>query len=719
MSAEVPQDFLASSEAEAAAVATTNGISLVPDGLEDEVAQLMAQELPYTVFDADTEVAMASLLNAKIEFDEALLTENVALQFGAQGGAVGGEAAEIEGHSEEMQREDGHPPPGGELEEDCSRYLKFSRVVVVREQSEEGECAGGPQTIPQLDGADGGSDSDESEAPGGGGGRPSNPPEQSTPTKKLTVTLKRLESAFIAAHENPPGPEPPSTSRSEVPPLASEPAPLDSHLLHEEVVLDSESSTREEGLLDPATGHFISTDDGTIVRLANKPGLVLDNSASSSDSMEEPNPPKSNVVHKSVAATSVKRIYPKPCVLQHGSELKLPVPSRFLHTATAAGSAPRPVTSPIVINGLSALPMQSAASQGRTIAIRFNSSKPGAPQPLLIPAQAGASHWVTSAPPAPQVLLVNRQGQILIKDPRSNTYQTLNQNSPAYGRISQVAKMLHGGNASSQHSVPRVIVKPRSSSSSPAPSSSSAANLAPAPTPTFTLTAPHTTAFGGRVVVRTLPVSHMASASTAAPPGIQAGTAQAIINQAMANQRHAAHPQPLILKACRRPMPRILTPTEFKAPHVSEQVPSHVSEQAQPPVIVPMPLPGASLNEKTPWHNLQAHAKRVSSLSDRPGRKRCRTDFIRELSPSSELDSPPEINRWDTHARASGVYMVLVCLSLTLTTRTKLLLLLLLLLLLMNEYGNQQMLYNPICIIYSIAILLQLKRGLNQKTWAL
>ncbi|CAL8297980.1 unnamed protein product [Lota lota] len=653
VSAEVPQDFMASSEAEEAAVATTNGISLAPDILEEEVAQLMAQELPYTVFDADTEVAVASMLNTKIEFDEALLTENVALQFGPQGGGGGGEAAVVEGQSEETQQEDGQRPLGGGLDEDCSPYLKFSRVVVVREPSDEGERPGGPQTIPQLDGADGGSDSDESEAAGGDGGGPSHPPgpaNQSTATEKLTVALQRLESVFVAAQKTPADPEPSSASLSAVPPLAAGPGTLDSHLLGEEVVLDSESSEREKGLLDPATGHFISTDDGTIVQLANKPGLVQDNTTSSTDSMDElldapaPNPPKSNVVHKNLATASVKRIYPKPCFPQHSSELRLPITSRFLHTnaPAAASSAPRMVTSPIVINGLNALnalPIQTGTPRGRTIAIRFDSSNPGAPQQLLIPAQAGASHWVTSVPPAPQVLLVNRQGQILIKDPRSNTYQTLNQNSPAYGRISQVAKMLHGGSAL-QRSVPRVIVKPRAGPSHPA-SLSSAPSTTPSPVPTPALTAPHTTAFSGRVIVRTLPVNHMANASVSAPPGIQAGTAQAIINHAMANQqRHTTHLQPIILKASRRPMPRILTTTQFKALHVSGKVGS--------PVAVPTLQPDAGLKEKTPWHHSQAGIKRLASLSDRPGRKRCRTDFMRDLSPSRELDGPQE-------NRSSGV----------------------------------------------------------------
>ena len=89
VSAELPQDFLVSSEAEDS-VAAPNGVSLPAGNLEEEVARLMSDpELSFTPLDADTEVAVATLLNAKLEFDEALLNENVVLHCGSQAGARG------------------------------------------------------------------------------------------------------------------------------------------------------------------------------------------------------------------------------------------------------------------------------------------------------------------------------------------------------------------------------------------------------------------------------------------------------------------------------------------------------------------------------------------------------------------------------------------------------------------------------------------------------
>ncbi|KAM9824640.1 histone-lysine N-methyltransferase 2B-like [Neosynchiropus ocellatus] len=145
VSADLPQDFLASSETEDAAVATTNGISLAPDNLVDDVARLIAQELPYTVFDSDPEVAMASMLNTKMDFDENLLSENIVLLSPAQAGreSIEGEVADVEKQPKDT--------------EDDSRYLKLSRTVVCETASSTtASVLPSTPTIPQLDGADGG-----------------------------------------------------------------------------------------------------------------------------------------------------------------------------------------------------------------------------------------------------------------------------------------------------------------------------------------------------------------------------------------------------------------------------------------------------------------------------------------------------------------------------------------------------------------------------------
>uniref|UniRef100_UPI003AADCCE6 histone-lysine N-methyltransferase 2B n=1 Tax=Centroberyx gerrardi TaxID=166262 RepID=UPI003AADCCE6 len=668
VSAEVPQDFLASSEAEDAAVATTNGISLAPDSLEEEVAHLMAQELPYTVFDADTEVAVASMLNAKLEFDEALLNENVALHCGAQGGR-----GEVEGEAqhEEMQVDN---QEHGSADEDSSHYLKFSRTVVVCEASNDSDHSGLPQppptqSISQLDGADGGSDSDGSEAvdddaqdAGGESDETKIHSNQTTPTKTVTVALKRLESMYTKSsveQETTSVCEP--ESQAEPPPPVLDACVSNDLSVQEEVLLDSETAaSQKEVVLDPATGHFISADDGSVVYLANNTGLDNDDSSSSADSVvgykddsddpdysPEPRAKKSPIaqvktiivkpIQKSTLTANMKRLSPKPCLPQQSKLPKLTLPPRSAQTVNIASAStspasfravPRTVTSPIVINGLNSLPIQPGATRGRTIAIRFDNSKPGTQQPLVIPAQAGASNSAPSAAPPPQVLLVNRQGQILIKDPRSNTYQSLSSNSPAYNRISQIAKMLHSGNTL-QRSVPRVLIKHR-----PSPSGT---NSAPASN--------HTTTSDGRVIVRAVPVN--SGGTTAAvrvknisEPGlssIQGCTAQAIIERAMASHREMARTQPIILSTARRPNAK--TPSQFPVTQHQEQLPVAFPE----PSSAVLSEPNMSASSRS-----QVRIKRVSSVSERPGRKRCKMDFLKD--PSSELDGLNE-------ARASGVRM--------------------------------------------------------------
>lgn len=658
MSSEVPQDFLASSEAEDAAVATANGISLAPYSLEEEVAQLMAQELPYTVFDADTEVAVASVLNAKLEFDEALLNENVAL-----GGMGEGEVQD-----EEMQMES---EEHGSADTDASRYLKFSRTVVNCEASKDSEHTGLPQppathSISQLDGADGGSESDGSEAVEDDAQHTSSETgeaiqaNQNTPTKKLTVALKRLESVFT---ETKSATDQETTSACETGSKAVSSSPhvleaCDSNnglSVREEVLMDSETTASEKDvLLDPATGHFISADDGTVVYLANNKDIDKDDTSSSSNSYyddlgdpdysPEPQPKKAATpqvktiiikpIQKRTPTTNVRRISPKTPPSQQSKYPKVPLPLRPAQTInitsvsaspSTVSTVPRTVTSPIVINGLSSLPLQPGATRARPIAIRLD-PKPRTQQ-LVICTQAGASKTSASLSPStsPQVLLVNRLGQILIKNPGSNTYQPLNTNSPSYSRISQIAKMLHSSNAMPRP-VPRLLIPP---------SPSIGTNAIP--------TSKHTLASAGKVIIKAVSVNsgemfsgiRVKNVSELETPNYQGGAAQAIIDRAMASHREMTRTQPIILGCNKRTEPRILSPSPFQVPRFLEmhQSPSAVTPSGH----LNDPSADASTSSRS-----QVRVKRVSSVSERPGRKRCRTDFLRDPTPSSELDELDE-----------------------------------------------------------------------------
>lgn len=635
-------------------MATTNGISLAPDNLEEEVAHLMAQELPYTVFDTDTEVAVASMLNAKLEFDETLLTENVVLHCGAQGGQVEGVVQDVE-----MQEDNQEKDSEGE---DSSHYFKFSRTVVC-EAASSSDTSGLPstQSISQLDGADGGSESDESEeiddeAQETESGEFIIHTNHNTPTKQLTVALERLESVYAV----PKSTVEQGSTKAEFQENSSPSAVFEAFdsnndmSLQEEEVMNSETPTSQnEVFLDSTTGHFVSAEDGAVVYPNNKKVEDKDESSSSADSVEgykddlndpdyspEPKTKKSPtsqmktiIVKQKRPISNVKRLSPKPCLPeQHKLKLLLPPrPSETVNNASVSSAStfcafPRTATSPIVINGLNAVPVQPGAAQGKTIAICLDSSKAESQQQVDVQTQAAATN--TAPPPASthQVLLVNRQGQILIKDPISNTYQSLSTDSPAYNKISQIAKILHSGNAL-QRAVPRVIIRPRTSDS--------ASNVLSAGN--------HTTTSERKIIVRVVPVKRSGTPSLSAPVNVQnvpeasfsnieGNTAQAIIDRAMATHRDAPKTKPNILSSARQSKARHRRPSLLQDTEHPDQ--PTVAHSESPSGVVSVPV--SNQQPTSASSRSQVRVKRVSSVSERPSRKKSKMDFLRD--PSSELD---------------------------------------------------------------------------------
>uniref|UniRef100_A0A3B3XQE2 [histone H3]-lysine(4) N-methyltransferase n=1 Tax=Poecilia mexicana TaxID=48701 RepID=A0A3B3XQE2_9TELE len=627
---EVPQDFLASSEAEDAAVATTNGISLAPDNLEEEVAQLMSQELPYTVFDSDADVVVASMLGTKLEFDEALLSENVDL--------AGGQA-EVGPRDVEMREDD---QGNSSEDEDSGCYSKISRTVVCNAASGS-DAANQPaaaQSISQLDGADSGSETEDIED--------KNKPRsvQGTPTKHLTVALQRLESIFSLPRQKSKLEDPESSS----PPVFMEPSSMCEELClqEEEVPLSSDSPTsQQELLLDPMLGHFVSAKDGHVVN-SNKGAPPDKDETSSNDStdvfkddLKDPDfspksetktmPKKTIVVKRKLSGASMsKPLLPKQCLqLNPNITLIAPQVRQTVNIASVSPSSttlcavPHPVASPIIINGLNALPIQPAAAPARSITIRLDASKPEASQQQ----QAAVVNSPSPQTTVRQVLLVNRQGQILVKDPKSNTFQTLAGNSPTYSRISQIAKMLHSGGGLNP-SVPRVILKPSPGSSD--------LNVSPP--------ANHVTP-ERKVIVKVLPVKHVVSPAPLVPVSVPTFTpasfskmedltTQAIINRAMATEMEAPRPAPIILNNSRRQKARQRQPSQL--PHTQESEQSSVGHSESPRSFHGDPSPH------------QIRVKRASALSERQSKKKSKIDFLKD--PSSEMEEIQE-------ARPGGVRM--------------------------------------------------------------
>jgi len=407
-------------------------------------------------------------------------------------------------------------------------------------------------------------------------------------------------------------------------------------------------TSENEVFLDSNTGNFVSADDGSVVPLNQRAADDKDESSSSADSVEgfqddlkdpdyspEPiKPPitqmKTIIMKTKQPAPNPKRLLPK---IQYQPKITLPLTPRPIQVGESGSvsaapatfcAVPRPVTSPIIINGLNALPIQPGATRGKTIAIRLDNSKQDGQQQQAVVSQSSEAAS-SPAPPAParQVLLVNRQGQILIKDPRSNTFQTLSTNSPAYNKISHIAKILHGGNTLHQ-SVPRVIIKPRPSLP--------ALNVAPASN--------HTTS-ERKFIFRVLPVKSTTAPNPSAPISVQTVpligfsnndkcTAQAIIDKAMATHRDTQRPKPIILSNTQQPK---------AGQQRASQVP--VVEDSNQSSVGCSQSPSGFSNEPTPVSSRhQVRVKRVSSVSEKPSRKKSKIDFLKD--PSSELEEVQE-----------------------------------------------------------------------------
>lgn len=112
-------------------------------------------------------------------------------------------------------------------------------------------------------------------------------------------------------------------------------------------------------------------------------------------------------------------------------------------------SSIQPIPCPVVVNGYSSMPMQREAAPGRTISINFSTPRPTL-EPQQTVTQALPGHAILTVKevggpnvdPTPHVLLVNRLGQIFVKNPESNTFQLPSPTSPSYNCVTQIASLL-------------------------------------------------------------------------------------------------------------------------------------------------------------------------------------------------------------------------------------------------------------------------------------
>lgn len=700
-SAEVPQDFSASLEPEDAAGMPEEGIAMISvmnDG--DTVPLSSDQELLSTQFDTDTDVAVASVLNEKLEFDEALLNENVALHFGQHGSsaevAEQGQGLLTEGNSfadenqlsctgasrysskvkdfsgllaaeEQMEQES--------TNEGSDHYFNFSRTVVVCDSAKDSARTGltllpASQSISQLDGADNNSESDAGEASGEDNTQDVGNSYHGQDTSKdtCTGTAESFVTESVHVGDEPDmlekfqgfaylpkradiivdsitevftpqegtsmkdllAPEMQLTPRADVQDVASS-SPVfgtSSDLLarHEEALMDSEPLDHlNEVVLDPASGKHLSAQDGSLLNTCDSSTLGRQEKAP--EQIVFPETHLLSTVGKVRIITSSPAphrsfIIPQP-VTQH----------RVVSMAVPAVTS-LPLSIPTASSVLSVFPQRNHVATPSSVVIngldsQLNDATKGRPLAIRLPTSTKTS--VTGTLNSPQVLLVNRSGQILIKDPQTNSYQVPSANSPSYSHISQIAKIIHSHNIV-QRAVPRVMV-------SPVPQASTSQG----PT-THVLSYTNGAAPSTKVLIRRLPrkssvvqinsssipmrgtsgvkLKNVHVPSTQVLERIQGEDAQAIIERAMASHRDMENP-------C------ALSPSHF-------QVHPYLNKLQSPDVVKQVPGLHCQTKLNTLSHSRpQVRVKRVSSVSERTGLKPYKTTSIEPLV----LSSQDELNR--------------------------------------------------------------------------
>ncbi|XP_067282506.1 histone-lysine N-methyltransferase 2B [Pseudorasbora parva] len=675
-SSEVVQEFFALSEPEEAAGVPSHRIPITSDKSD--------QELLSAHFDPDADVAVASVLNAKLEFDEALLNENVALDCDPQGS----EADVEEGACKYITgRNDLSSPVTSEMQMEtdddvADHYLNFSRTVVVCEPAKDSTQAGlsvlsNSGSISQLDGADNDSESDEDDTQEVGSSfcsQDTEPLKHTGPNTGSTLCDRQL----VCTHTSIANPHTAdSVDQNAQPEIQNMEQVCEEQEINsledsgellvgtdisnqqgasftegeattpiiykggdlvttQEVVLMENESTEgsQEVFLDHTSGNFISAVDGKVLDLTRnaagpkrasdsllikKDGSVLKRGllpvGNPAAAMQMSGTRTINVAPAMPTKRRYVTIQPgsQPKTLQMAipaaTSLPLSMPVSVVSSSPTISVTPQGTllaTSPAVINGFGALPKE--ATKGRTIAIRIATPKQVTGQSLL--------QCLPGTPPTPQVLLVNRAGQILVKNPQTNTYQIPSANSPSYTQISQIARIIHSSNVL-QRPVPKVTVIPvqqvQASLGKTTPTriiSYSTSNGATSSTQVLIRRIPQSYP-GGQLQVISPPIERAGLISE----GGQKEMAQAIIDKAMASHREIASPTGANISQLR--LDKRLSPE-------SKESSTECPLRTQPNI----------LSHSKP----QVKVKRVSSLTDRIGVKRCRTDFLDQMDPCFQDD---------------------------------------------------------------------------------
>ncbi|KAJ8287641.1 hypothetical protein COCON_G00003000 [Conger conger] len=358
-----------------------------------------------------------------------------------------------------------------------------------------------------------------------------------------------------------------------------------------------------------------------------------------------------------------------------------------------------PASAPVLMNGYNSASAPKDVSRGHTFSINFSTPRPALEpqQPILSPAVPGHAILTVrevGVDSTPHVLLVNRMGQIFVKNPESNTFHLPSPNAPSYGCVSQIASLLQ----SNALSATLAAAGSMTASTGPVAPTQTPGVVTPALSPQIVHSPAATTRLitystnGALAAADVLVGKKPRSSSKETVPGVKkprkkratpttkrtkavaslnpslwpatspqppAGrgrsslctasrneSAQAIINQAMASNfnpnRIAQLPGTSRIRA---------SPGHSRVRALSSVVlsPGLFIEPEPPTIATPMT---AALQPRS-----QVRMKRVSSLSDRIATKKSKTDFVEIEPPSVVEELPPQkaISAAASLSRSGGV----------------------------------------------------------------
>ncbi|AWO96796.1 putative histone-lysine N-methyltransferase 2B [Scophthalmus maximus] len=351
-----------------------------------------------------------------------------------------------------------------------------------------------------------------------------------------------------------------------------------------------------------------------------------------------------------------------------------------------APTAVQTTSAPVILNGYSSSSVQKDAASGHTISINFSTPRPTLePQQPVMP-QALPGHAILTVKevggpnvdPTPHVLLVNRLGQIFVKNPESNTFQLPTPNSPSYNCVTQIASLLQSNALSATLAAAGNMTAPPTRVNVATTAPPSVTPAAQNPTTIAQLLTHNSNGAVASVNVKkqrkniktpmdeTVPelkktkkkkesgaskkaksgkASGQPAPSAENPPMSPAESAQAIINQAMASNYtpkwsglRTLSPSSLVLP------PGLLIEPE---PPASARSPSPPPPPPPPPPPAPAPAPA-------PRPRTHVRMKRVSSISDRIVTKKSKVDFL-QPEPISEDVERHRAPLQTISSRASGV----------------------------------------------------------------